>query len=319
MSFSSDLKRELCRLIPEKECCLAAELAALLRSGGTLVVVGNDPPLLTLSTTVPALAGKAFTMARKLFGISGTIRLRQTRKPGIRTDYLLEWDLTEKHWYRVLDPLGFLSGGSFNPGIIPHSMVARRCCRRAVFRGFFLGGGYIEDPHHNYHLGLRLTYFTVAEWLENLLKQAGLAAHLRELDKAIEVYMKGGNDIGTFLAMIKAVRSLLLFEEIRVEKSLRNRVNRLVNCETANLSRTVDSCIKQIRDIRYLERIGIMDTLPEPLQEAAKLRLQYPLASLRQLADLIDVSVSRSCINHRLRKLHKLVKARLDEEKGRPI
>lgn len=313
MSFSSDVKRELCRLLPERRCCLTAELTALLRCGGSLVVIaGNDYPVLRLSTTVSAVAGKAFAMARKLFGVHGTITLKKTRKPGIRTDYLLEWDLSETTWNKMLKPLGFLSGGHFNPGIIPQRLISRQCCRRSAYRGFFLGGGYIEDPHQNYHLGLRFTYMSVAEWLEKLLREEGLAAHLRDRDGEVEIYIKGGDYIGTFLAMIEAVRSLLLFEEIRVEKSLRNRVNRLVNCDTANLDRTVSSALKQICDIRYLECTGGLDSLPEPLQEVARLRLAHPLASLSQLVDLIDVSVSRSCINHRLRKLQKLAKARLD-------
>ena len=191
-------------------------------------------------------------------------------------------------------------------------MISGRGCRYVAYRGFFLGGGYIEDPHQAYHLGLRFSYRSEAAMVLRLLKRDNLPAQLRERDKGYEIYIKSGDAIGTFLAMIQAVRSLLLFEEIRVEKSLRNRVNRLVNCETANLDRTVKSSIKQLRDINYIDRVYGLDTLPEGLQKVARLRREYPFASLKQLTELMDDPVSRSCVNHRLRKLRSLASNGLD-------
>lgn len=312
MSFSSDIKRELCRLISSRECCLVAELAALVRSCGLIVVEGGRDRCLRLTTTRSAIAGKAFKMVRQLSNVTGMITMRKTRKPGPRTDYLVEWSLRGGNLIAILGPLGYLAEEHINIGPIPKTMLSSRCCRYAAYRGFFLGGGYVEDPHQTYHLGLCFSYRSEAAMVLRLLKGDNFPAQLRERDRDYEIYIKSGDAIGTFLAMIQAVRSLLLFEEIRVEKSLRNRVNRLVNCETANLDRTVKSSIKQLRDINYIDRVYGLDTLPEGLQEVARLRRNYPLASLKQLTELMEEPVSRSCVNHRLRKLHSLASNGLD-------
>ena len=189
--------------------------------------------------------------------------------------------------------------------------LQRNCCKRTFLKGLFLAAGTIGDPEKIYQLEFSLASEQSAQFVLKQLAAFEIAGKVIERKGHYVVYLKDGNQIVDFLAVVQASASLLELENIRVVKDVRNSVNRQVNCETANLKKTVSAGVSQIRDIeRISERIGI-DKLPAPLREAAEVRLQNPDATLQELGELLDPPVGKSGMNHRFRRLHEIA----EEEK----
>ncbi len=173
--------------------------------------------------------------------------------------------------------------------------------RKSLVRGLFLGSGSINDPNKKYHLEILLTQRDIAQYIQNLLKEADIKAKILENNNTL--YLKEGEEISKFLAYIGAQKSVLKFEEIRVMKDLRNNVNRQVNCETANLSKTVNAAVTQIEAINFLKKMKKYEELPDSLIEIAELRLEYPEMSLKDLGMQLENPIGKSGVNHRLKKI----------------
>ena len=172
---------------------------------------------------------------------------------------------------------------------------------RALARGAFLGSGSISNPNKNYHLEIDLKHLDFAKYLKNLLY--GYNINLKILENKNVVYIKEGEEISKFLAFIGASQSVLKFEEIRVMRDMRNNVNRLVNCETANLNKTVNAAIEQIEAIEFLKKIKKFDALSDDLIEIAELRVKNPDATLKELGGMLEEPIGKSGVNHRLKKI----------------
>ena len=172
---------------------------------------------------------------------------------------------------------------------------------KSIVRGAFLGSGSINDPNKKYHLEILLKSKENAMFLQNIIKMFGIKVKLLEGNNTI--YIKEGEEISKFLALIGATKSVLLFEEIRVLRDTRNNVNRLVNCETANLNKIVNASVKQIEDIKFLKKMKKFDTMPEYLIEIAELRLENPEISLKELGQMLENPIGKSGVNHRLKKI----------------
>ena len=185
-------------------------------------------------------------------------------------------------------------------------MLRKQCCRRAYLRGAFLGGGSVNRPEGDYHLELVSANPDFARTLTKVMKSCSLPVGMTERKQDYVVYLKGGDAITEFLQIIGAHHALMDFENVRVVKEMRNQVNRIVNCETANLQKTVNAAVRQVASIQLLVGRGELAKLPSSLRETAELRLQYPEANLQELVELSDGKVSRSGLNHRLRKLEQL-------------
>lgn len=173
--------------------------------------------------------------------------------------------------------------------------------KKALIRGIFLGSGSINDPTKKYHLEILLKNKDVAQYIQNILKSFNIKAKILEMNNTI--YIKEGEEISKFLAFIGAQKSVLKYEEIRVMREIRNNVNRQVNCETANLNKTISASVMQIEAINYLKKIKKYEELPISLQEIAELRLEYPEMSLKDLGSLLENSLGKSGVNHRLKKI----------------
>ena len=164
-----------------------------------------------------------------------------------------------------------------------------------------MGSGSINDPNKKYHLEILLKSKENAMYLQNIIKMFGIKIKL--LDSNNTIYIKEGEEISKFLALIGATKSVLSFEEIRVLRDTRNNVNRLVNCETANLNKIVNASVKQIEDIKFLKKMKKFDSMPNYLIEIAELRLENPDISLKELGQMLENPIGKSGVNHRLKKI----------------
>ena len=173
--------------------------------------------------------------------------------------------------------------------------------KKALIRGIFLGSGSINDPTKKYHLEILSKNKDVAQYIQNILKSFNIKAKILEMNNTI--YIKEGEEISKFLAFIGAQKAVLKYEEIRVMREIRNNVNRQVNCETANLNKTISASVMQIEAINYLKEVKKYEELPTGLQEIAELRLEYPEMSLKDLGSLLEKPLGKSGVNHRLKKI----------------
>lgn len=174
---------------------------------------------------------------------------------------------------------------------------------KSLVRGCFLGGGSLNNPNNKYHLEILFSTIKNANFILEVLRAFGIEAKILERKNSTSIYIKEAEEISKILAFIGAGKSVLNFEEIRVMRDTRNNINRLVNCETANLNKTINASVEQIEHIEYLKKIGKFDGLPENLKEIANLRQEHPDASLVQLGEMLENPIGKSGVNHRLKRI----------------
>ena len=182
-------------------------------------------------------------------------------------------------------------------------IVQQPCCRRAFIRGAFLASGSISDPEKFYHLEMVASSQMKAEQLRDIVNTFAMEAKIVTRKKYFVVYLKEGNQIVDLLNIMEAYVSLMELENVRILKEMRNSINRQVNCETANIHKTVSAAVSQIEAIEYIRDMIGLDGLPEGLEEIARIRLEQPEATLKELGAALDPPVGKSGVNHRLRKL----------------
>ncbi len=199
--------------------------------------------------------------------------------------------------------------------LILEKIMNNELLAKAFVRGSFLGGGSISNPNNTYHLEMLFTTQENALFTLAILKKYGVIFKILKKKKSYSLYTKDGDEISKFLALIQANQSVLKFEEIRVYRDIRNHVNRKVNCETANLNKTVNAAVEQMENIRYLQEIGELEKLPNSLKEIAKLRLENPESSLSELGKMLSSPISKSGVNHRFQKIEKIVEEKRKSKK----
>jgi len=307
MSFSKKTKDELARLFPPRQCCQLAELAALIRLDGTIQISGGRGLALMLNTENAAVARKIFILCKKLFGIYSQIvvqRNTQLRKHNI---YLIRI-ASQPRLEQMLRKLGIMTANYELQEGIKTDFLKRSCCRRAYLRGAFLGGGSVNNPEKEYHLEIVTAEATFGVQLQTLINSFGLAAKSCRRKGNAVTYLKEADQIAEFLNIVGAHKALLDFENVRIYKGVKNEVNRLVNCDTANLNKTIEAAMEQIENIKLIEsKIGLAN-LPDSLTELIKLRLEHPEASLQELGAMLDPPVSKSGVNHRMRRLARIAR-----------
>lgn len=303
MSFAVDVKNELVRMEGEIGCCEQAELSALLRMGGTVFFAGQGLLGLKFVTENASVARKVLKAMKKAglaeteVKVSRALRLKKHNSYEVKA-------VPAKIVGQFLSQVGILSGETFlEQAVIP---PRKHCCRKAWLRGAFLGGGSVNRPEGEYHLELVTQNEAFATAMIQVLKASGLAAGLTMRKQDYVVYLKEGDAITSFLGLVGAHEALLAFENVRIVKEMRNQVNRLVNCETANLAKTVNAAVRQTESIRRIAARAGLNSLPAPLRAAAELRLSHPEATLQELVELSDGKISRSGMNHRLRALERI-------------
>ncbi|ASS76516.1 DNA-binding protein WhiA [Tumebacillus algifaecis] len=302
MSFAARTKKELTQL-DLKPCCKRAELAALIRMNGTVLISGKRISL-DVTTENAAIARRMYTLLKELFGVHAEILVRKKMRLKKNNVYMMRVPFQVREILQELciagENLVFVAG-------INQELVKKNCCKRSYLRGVFLAGGSVNDPEgSSYHLEIASNDYDHSAALLTLINEYDLNAKLIDRKKSYVVYLKEVEKIIEFLNIIGAHQALLKFEDIRIVKGMRNQVNRLVNCETANLNKTIEASVRQIENIKLLERVIGLQNLPPRLREVAELRLQFPDINLKELGEMLPSVVSKSGVNHRLRKLDEL-------------
>lgn len=296
----------------EHQCCDVAELAALMKMGGTMLIGGHHNLGITFTTENAAVARKVLMLVKRGFNLATEVVVSRRRRLKKANSYQVKVPPSPVVT-GVLDELGILRGEVINAGR-DMGLVRKGCCRRGYLRGAFLGGGSVSRPEGEYHLELVTGNVDFAKTLVRLMKLSGLPARMTDRKQDYVVYLKDGDAITSFLRIIGAHNALFAFENVRVVKDMRNQVNRLVNCETANLEKTVNAAVRQVESIRRIAARRGLDSLSASLREAAELRLAYPEATLQELVDLADGRIGKSGMNHRLRKLEVIARELEEDE-----
>jgi DNA-binding protein WhiA len=300
MSFTAEVRDELSRLEQKRACCDKAELSALIRLEGTLSVSGSKQYRIEISSENAQVARRIIRLVRKHYQLKTELTVRR---------FILHksnnYQITipnQAQLYDVLTELG-LAGSEYLSGGISEELVKRDCCAIAYLRGAFLGSGFIAHPQGDFHFELRTHTETLARALAELMTRFTLDGRVMARRNAWTVYLKGAEPIIDFLALVGAHKALLETENVRIMKSFRNDVNRRVNAEIANQAKASGAALAQIEDIKLLESEKGLDALPPALQDFARLRLKNPEVSLRELGELSDPQLSKSAVNHRMRRL----------------
>ncbi len=305
MSFSSQAKNNLSRLIPERACCCRTELLALFRSDGVIHKMDDEQVLmLQFETENAAVARKIFKLLKAMYDISIEVAVRKKRRLKKNNKYMLRVHGQEPVRL-VLQDLQLDYADRLEDDY-EEDFFLGDCCYRAYLRGSFLGAGSVSSPEGDYHLELTSRHASNAYFLLKAMERYDLKARINKRKGRYVIYLKGSEDIVTFLNVIGAHKKLLEFENVRIIKELRNRVNRGVNCETANLNKIVNTGVRQMEAILTIDRIMGIEKLKVSLREVARLRREFPSSSLQELGDMMDPPLSKSAINHRLRKLEEI-------------
>jgi DNA-binding protein WhiA len=304
VSFTAEVKEELSRVETPRSCCPRAELAALMRVEGTIHIAGGERFRLEMATETAPVARKAIKLMHSLYGLKTELTVR--RSVLHKTNNYLITVPSQPALAPALTDLGILDeAGGLTYGVPPR-LVRKDCCAVSYLRGAFLGGGFVADPHGDFHFELTAETELHARDLVGLMARFGIEARVTRRRGLYAVYLKGAEPIVTFLALVGAHRALLRTEDVRIIKSMRNDVNRLVNAETANLQKSADAAIAQVEDIRYLADLHGMAWLPPALQELARLRLDHPDVSIRELGEYAVPPLSKSAVYHRIRRIESL-------------
>ena len=284
MSFSLNVKEELEKVIPNSRHCQVAELAAIIHFGCKIGMNNGSPEKVTIISENSSVSRKYFTLLKKTIIING---------------------IAEKilQAVKVLDESGHLHSlaEEVNPVLLKNS-----CCRRSFLRGAFLCLGSMSDPNKGYHLEFVCEYEAWAEQIRQMIGSFDIEARIIRRKKYYVVYLKEGAGIVDLLNVMGAHRCLMQLETLRVEKEVRNSINRQVNCEAANITKTVNAANKQIEDIKLLQKHYGLSNLPENLRQMAEIRLEHPESSLQELGGFLNPPVGKSGVNHRLRKLSEM-------------
>lgn len=282
MSFSGEVKEELARQLSPARHCQIAELAAIMHFCGQYGREENGRYTIGLQTENEAVYRKCFTLLRKTYNIETGVSLSEQEMQGFLEK---TGDLDE--------PVNGL-------------LLKNSCCKRAFLRGAFLSVGSMSDPLKGYHLEFDCTDGRKAEQLREVMAAFGLESKVILRKKYYVVYLKEGSGIVDLLNICGAPVSLMNLENLRILKEMRNSVNRRVNCETANIAKTVNAAARQVEDIEYLRVHYGFQNLSLPLRQVAEIRLENPDMPLKELGECFHPPIGKSGVNHRLRKLSEL-------------
>lgn len=305
MSFASEIKKELTSIEVET-CCVYPEIAALIRMNGA-ISISKDRFTLDIQTENAAIARRIFSLVKVIYDYPVELLVRKKMKLKKNNVYIVRLIKDVKNLLKNLEilsePFEFIR-------TIPQQYFEKECCKKAYLRGAFLAGGSVNNPEtSSYHLEIFNFYKEHNDSLCSLLNAFGLRARKLERRNGFITYIKEAEKITEFLIIIGAHNALFKFEDVRIVRDMRNSVNRLVNCETANLNKTISAAYRQVESIKLIEETIGIDALPERLQSIARLRLQHQEASLKELGELIkNDKISKSGINHRFKKIDEIAK-----------
>ena len=290
ISFSAKVKSELVGILGNHKHCRKAEITGMFQYGGQLGRVERDCYAVGFHTENAEVLKKGFTLLRKTFNID--------------TDK----NLSEQQLFAFLEQMDAAWAESLE------HVANRSCCKRAFIRGVFLAVGSISDPEKGYHLEFVCEDEEQARFLRSMIATFDIETRVLERKEHYVVYLKEGTSIVDLLNVMEAHVALMELENLRILKEMRNTVNRRVNCETANINKTVNAAAKQVEDILYIEEHKGLVSLPDTLYEMARVRLDNPDATLKELGEILVPPVGKSGVNHRLRKISEYADKLRDRE-----
>ena len=309
MSFSSDVKAELSGSVSGARHCQIAELAAMISMVAYVRYWGGKPVALVIVTERSVIAREIATLIKRLFryipdssvrrtGTNSRIYKMEISSPEMVSNILLTLKIESEK---------IVPGRNYCQTMkVSRLDVMQDCCRRAYVKGVFMTSGSISDPNKGYHLEIVCDNRGRAEFIQEIINGFGIVSRIIQRKKYHVVYLKDGEMIVEMLGIMGAHISLMNMENIRIKKDIRNKINRRVNCEAANLNKTVSAAVKQVNDINYIIQTKGIDFLPENLQELAVARLENEDASLKELGEMMTPPIGKSGVNHRLRKISEI-------------
>ena len=315
MSFSGKTKEELANHWSSARHCQIAEVAAIISMCGKVSIDSRERYSVKVRTENVSVARKYFTLLKKTFNIETETfvsRNRNTENVSYTTIIKCHEDAMKVlQASKLIDADGEISE---EYSVVRNLVVQRGCCKRAFIRGAFLAAGSVNNPEKSYHIEIVCGSKSKAEQIKEIINSFGLESKVINRKKSYVVYLKEGAQIVDLLNIMEAPVALMELENVRILKEMRNSVNRMVNCETANINKTVSAAVKQTEDIQFIHNTMGLNKLPDNLREIAEVRLAYPNATLKELGDLLSVPLGKSGVNHRLRKLSEIAE-KLKEEK----
>ena len=300
MSYASQVKKELTGLKVHKDNA-KAELMALIRMNGS-IGIANQQMVLSVQTESPAIARRIYSLLKDFFQVESDIVVRRKMKLKKNNTYVVR---LRYHVQSLLTELGILDGFHIMERV-PMELLKDDLMIQSYLRGAFLAGGSVNNPETSrYHLEIYSLYEEHNEMIAEMINHFQLNARTTSRRIGYIVYLKEAEKIADFLQLIGATNSMLEFENIRIVRDMRNSVNRLVNCENANMDKVVNAANRQVENIQFIDRHVGLNNIPEKLREIALTRLSHPEVSLKELGELVPGGpISKSGVNHRLRKLN---------------
>ena len=307
LTFSGKVKEELSKHWTDARHCQISEISAIISMCGKVSIDSRENYSVKVRTENLSVARKYFTLLRKTFNIDTETFVSNNRSTG-NVSYTV---IVKKHEdaIKILRETNLMDAqGEITEEftIEKNEIVRRNCCKRAYLRGAFLAAGSVSNPEKSYHIEIVCAMQKKAKQIRLLMQRFGLDAKVIQRKNSYVVYLKEGAQIVDLLNVMEAPIALMEMENVRILKEMRNSVNRKVNCETANINKTVSAAMKQVEDIEYIQNTVGLEELPEGLQEMAEIRLAYPNASLKELGDLLSEPIGKSGVNHRLRKISEI-------------
>ncbi|WNY95276.1 DNA-binding protein WhiA [Limosilactobacillus fermentum] len=300
MSYASEVKKELTGItVHEKNA--RAELMALIRMNGS-IGLANHAMILNVQTESPAIARRIYSLIKQLYKVESDILVRKKMKLKKNNTYVVR---LRHHVQEILGDLAILDGFQIKERV-PLDLLTDDLMIRSYLRGAFLAGGSVNNPETSrYHLEIYSLYEEHNEMIAEMINRYDLNARTTNRRSGYIVYLKEAEKIANFLQLIGATTSMLEFENIRIVRDMRNSVNRLVNCENANMDKVANAANRQVENIMLIEATVGLSSLPEKLRAIAETRLAHQEVSLKELGTLVPGGpISKSGVNHRLRKLN---------------
>ena len=312
MSFTADVKKELTLQKPGKKCCQLAQIAGFLRFAGSITLMGGIG--VRVSTDNPAVARHFASLIKSYFGTKTSLNVSDSvLGRGHSYELFISADMNAEAILRECGILSVKEGSNYITDGLNWELLRKRCCKKSMLSGIFMAAGSVSSPGaKGHHLEINCASRIMAEDVKKLLTGFGMKPGISERRSRFIVYIKDAQQIGDLLGTAGATNEMLRYVDFTITRAMRNRANRISNCENANLEKTVSAAQKQLTDIRKIEQSKGLDSLPPKLRETAVMRLNNPELSLSELCELFSPALKKSGLNHRFEKLAEIA-ARLDD------
>ena len=311
MSFASETKTELSRIIPEKKCCMLAEIAGFMRMAGSIRLAGLGKFRIVMTTNNPAVARHYKTLIKTYFSVDAKLDVGQDQSLKRGHSYILtigpedlsEQILRETGILMVKEGMNFISDGIYD------GLIRTKCCRKAYLRGAFMAAGTVNNPEKDYHFEISTGTETLAKELRKVINGfIDITAKIVTRKKTFGVYLKAGEQIKDVLAIMGASGQFFKFDEVMMMKELKSEAYRMNNLDNANIDKSFRAAEAQINAIKKIQEKRGLDTLSAKLREAAYARLENPDVGIEELGKLMSPPLSKSVINNRLRRIEEIAK-----------